>query len=82
VAGFQGRLGSRASSRPAPARPPLRDLGVGGFGLDGRPDWLRRGRNEQRDAAFVDGLYSSGLRLTECAGVVLTKLPDDDAARG
>jgi hypothetical protein len=59
-----------------------RDLGIRGLGLDGRPDGLWRGRNEQRDAAFVDGLYSSGLRLTEWASVLITDLPDDNPARG
>jgi integrase len=59
-----------------------RDLGVRGLGLDGRPDGLWRGRNEQRDAAFVDGLYSSGLRLTEWASLLITELPDDNPARG
>ncbi|MFI7681012.1 site-specific integrase, partial [Actinophytocola sp. NPDC049390] len=59
-----------------------RDLGVRGLGLDGRPDGLWRGRNEQRDGAFVDGLYSTGLRLTEWASVLVTELPDDDPARG
>lgn len=40
-----------------------RDLGVRGLDRAGRPaaGW---GRNEQRDAGFVDGLYRSGLRLS------------------
>lgn len=59
-----------------------RDLGVRGLDLEGRADGSCRGRNEQRDAAFVDGLYSSGLRLTEWASVLLTELPNDDPARG
>jgi site-specific recombinase XerD len=59
-----------------------RDLGVRGLGTDGRPDRRYRGRNEQRDSAFVDGLYSTGLRLTEWASVVLPELPDDDPHRG
>lgn len=40
------------------------------------------GRSEQRDAAFADGLYGSGLRLSEWASVLRTELPDDDPARG
>jgi len=59
-----------------------RDLGVRGLRTDGRADGVGRGRNEQRDSAFVDGLYSSGLRLTEWASVLLTELPEDDPARG
>lgn len=41
-----------------------RDLGVRGRGLDGRVDRQWRGRNDQRDGAFVDGLYGTGLRLS------------------
>jgi len=41
-----------------------------------------RGRNEQRDAAFADGLYSTGLRLTEWASVLLPELPTDEGVRG
>jgi hypothetical protein len=52
-----------------------RDLGVRGRGLDGRRDRSWRGRNEQRDAAFVDGLYGTGLRLAEWSSVVLPELP-------
>jgi site-specific recombinase XerD len=59
-----------------------RDLGLRGMGLDGRRDESWRGRNEQRDSAFADGLYGTGLRLTEWASVVLSELPDDDPARG
>lgn len=39
------------------------DLGVRGMDLSGRPDAWWRGRNEQRDAAFCEGLYGNGLRL-------------------
>lgn len=59
-----------------------RDLGLRGHGLDGRPDPRWRGRNDQRDAAFADGLYGSGLRLSEWASVLLVDLPEDDPARG
>jgi hypothetical protein len=52
-----------------------RDLGFRGPDLDGRADRLWRGRDEQRDAAFVDGLYRSGLRLTEWASVLLIRSP-------
>ena len=59
-----------------------RDLGLRGLDRSGRPDPVWRGRNEQRDAAFADGLYSTGLRLTEWASVLLTELPADDPGRG
>ncbi len=59
-----------------------RDVGLRGLDLDGRADPGWRGRNEQRDAAFADGLYGSGLRLTEWASVLVLELPDDDPARG
>lgn len=59
-----------------------RDLGTRGMGLSGRPDRWWRGRNEQRDAAFCDGLYGSGLRVSEWASVVLPELPAYDARRG
>lgn len=58
-----------------------RDLGLRGLDRDGRSDTAWRGRNDQRDAAFADGLYGSGLRLTEWAAVLLFELPDDDPSR-
>ncbi|WP_433438402.1 site-specific integrase [Nonomuraea sp. CA-141351] len=54
-----------------------RDLGLRGLDREGREDPAWRGRNEQRDAAFTDGLYGSGLRLTEWASVLLAELPED-----
>lgn len=59
-----------------------RDVGVCGLGFDGRSDARWRGRNEQRDSAFTDGLYGTGLRLTEWASIVLPELPRDDPSRG
>jgi hypothetical protein len=41
------------------------DIGTRGMNLSGRPEPSWRGRNEQRDAAFAEGLYGTGLRLTE-----------------
>jgi hypothetical protein len=58
------------------------DLGLRGLNLGGREDRSWRGRNGQRDVAFADGLYGSGLRLTEWASTLLVELPDDDPARG
>ena len=45
-----------------------------------RPGW--RGFNEDRDTAFVDGLYGTGLRLAEWASVLDVELPGEDAAAG
>ncbi len=59
-----------------------RDVGLRGLGLDERADPGWRARSEQRDAAFADGLYGSGLRLSEWASVLVTELPNDDPARG
>ncbi len=73
------RAGRRDPMRPAgsprrqvkwllrPAFEQWRDVGLRGFGFDGhrRSGW--RGFNEDRDAAFVDGLYGTGLRLAEWA---------------
>jgi integrase len=59
-----------------------RDVGLCGFGLDGLEDPRWRGRNEQRDQAFADGLYDTGLRLQEWASILDIELPADDPARG
>lgn len=59
-----------------------RDLGLRGRDVSGRRDRSWRGRNEQRDAAFVDGLYGTALRLSEWASVVLPELPQLRAGRG
>jgi integrase len=40
-----------------------------------------RGRNEQRDAAFADGLFETGLRLREWAGLLDVERPADDPDR-
>lgn len=59
-----------------------RDLGIRGFDLTGRADPWWKGRNEQRDRAFVDGLYGNGLRVSEWASVVLPELPAYERRRG
>ena len=58
-----------------------RNIGLCGYGFDGtrRPGW--RGANEDRDAAFVDGLYGTGLRLLEWASVLEVGVPAPGAAR-
>lgn len=66
--------------RPAFER--WRDVGLRGYGLDGlrRPGW-RGGGCEDRDVAFVDGLYGTGLRLAEWASILDVELPRDGRAR-
>ncbi|WP_197989726.1 integrase [Streptomyces pactum] len=59
-----------------------RDLGLRGLDLDGREDAAWGGRNEQRDGVFADGLYGTGLRLSEWASVVLPELPEETRGRG
>ncbi|MET8428810.1 site-specific integrase [Nocardia sp. NPDC004860] len=59
-----------------------RDVGLRGRDLSGRRDRSWRGRNEQRDAAFVDGLYGTALRLSEWSSVVLPELPRLEVGRG
>ena len=59
-----------------------KDLGLRGLDTEGREDRLFRGRNVQRDAAFADALYGTGLRLTEGASVLLAELPAVGPGRG
>ncbi|MER6465744.1 integrase [Streptomyces sp. NPDC001228] len=53
-----------------------RDVGLGGLGPDGleRPDWP--GRNDGRDMAFADFVYSCGLRRREAGTVLLVEVPE------
>ncbi|TFC11095.1 hypothetical protein E3O59_02175 [Cryobacterium sp. MDB2-33-2] len=51
-----------------------RDVGIHGIGLDGQEKTRWRPRCQDRDAAFVDGLYGTGLRLQEWASVVISEL--------
>jgi site-specific recombinase XerD len=59
-----------------------RDLGLRGLDRSGREVDRWRGRNSQRDCAFADGLYGTGLRLAEWSSVLLVELPPDDPTRG
>jgi integrase len=86
------RGGQRDPARPAgatrrqvkwllrPAFEQWRDVGLRGFGFDGqrRPGW--RGFNEDRDAAFADGLYGTGLRLAEWSSILDVELPGEEAS--
>ncbi len=91
AAGVPGPARGRDGLRPAQARrrqvkwmlrpafEQWRDVGLRGYGFDGlrRAGW-RGGGCEDRDAAFVDGLYGTGLRLTEWASVLDVELPEGD----
>lgn len=59
-----------------------RDVGLRGRDLSGRRDRAWRGRHEQRDSAFADGLFSTAWRLSEWASVVVPELPRPEAGRG
>lgn len=59
-----------------------RDVGLRGLARDGREARVWRGRNSQRDCAFADGLYGTGLRVSEWASVLMCELPEDDPSRG
>jgi hypothetical protein len=61
---------------------PLDRRRLRGRDLSGRADPSWQGRNEQRDAAFAEGLYGTGLRLGSWASVVLPELPDVARGRG
>jgi hypothetical protein len=58
-----------------------RNIGLRAFDFNGlrRDGW--RGFNEDRDCAFVDGLYGTGLRVREWASVLDVELPASDAER-
>ena len=58
-----------------------RNIGLCGYGFDGLRQTGWRGINEDRDAAFVDGLYGTGLRLAEWASVLDVEIPTPGAAR-
>ncbi|MFA4084538.1 site-specific integrase [Mycobacteroides salmoniphilum] len=52
-----------------------RDVGLGGYSSDGTRDESWRGRNDGRNLAMADALWSSGLRLREGATLGLTEVP-------
>ncbi|WP_229878010.1 site-specific integrase [Streptomyces humidus] len=58
-----------------------RDVGLRGLDRDGREVARWRGRNSQRDCAFADGLYGTGLRLSEWASVLMLELPAESGGR-
>jgi site-specific recombinase XerD len=52
-----------------------RDVGLRGYTADGRPDRSWRGRHDDRNAAYADLLFSSGLRRTEASSLLTWELP-------
>jgi site-specific recombinase XerD len=52
-----------------------RDVGLRGYDAEGRRDRSFRGRHDDRNAAFADVLFSSGLRLTEAGSLLTDELP-------
>lgn len=52
-----------------------RDVGLRGYTAEGRRDASWRGRHDDRNAAFADLLYSSGLRRTEAGSLLTIELP-------
>jgi site-specific recombinase XerD len=58
-----------------------RDIGLRGLDRAGREVASWRARCPQRDCAFADGLYGTGLRLSEWASLLHVELPFDDPDR-
>jgi len=52
-----------------------RDVGLRGYTAEGRRDASWRGRHDDRNAAFADLLFSSGLRRTEGGSLLTIELP-------
>jgi site-specific recombinase XerD len=57
-----------------------RDVGLRGYAADLRCDRSWRGRNDDRNAAYSDLLFSSGLRRTEGASLLTIEVPALDSA--
>lgn len=55
-----------------------RDVGLSGHRIDGSRDPSWRGRNDGRNMAFANLLWSSGLRLREAGTLLLSELPELD----
>lgn len=52
-----------------------RNLGLRGFTADGVPAPSWRGRTEDRDVAYAEGLYGTGLRKGEWASMLTVEVP-------
>lgn len=53
-----------------------RDVGLLGYDAAQQPDPLWRGRNDARNGAFADLLFSSGLRLREAGCLLTMEVPE------
>lgn len=58
-----------------------RNTGLRGFTAGGLPDDSWEGLNEDRDVAFADGLYGSGLRRGEWSSVLTVEVPEPGGRR-
>lgn len=58
-----------------------RDVGLRGYDAAGRPDASWRGRNDGRDAAFADVVFSTGMRRREAGTLLVVELPDTTEVR-
>ena len=56
-----------------------RDVGLCGYTAKSRPDRSWRGRHDDRNAAYADLLFSSGLRRTEAGSLLTWELPPSGA---
>ena len=59
-----------------------RDIGMRGYDQSNTPDETWHGRHDGRNAAFTDVLFSTGLRLREAGGLLVTDLPAIDGDDG
>jgi integrase len=59
-----------------------RDAALLGYDANGQPDPTWRGRNDGRNAAFTDLLFSSGLRLREGGCLLTLEVPDAVGGHG
>ncbi|MFD7087855.1 site-specific integrase [Streptomyces sp. NPDC059896] len=57
-----------------------RDVGLRGYGADGRRDTSWRGRNDDRNAAYSDLLFSSGVRRSEGGSLLTIEIPEFDGS--
>lgn len=69
--------GARERVRWLPSRSyrTWRDVGIRGYTPQGLPDYDFRGRWASRNAAFMDLMVRTGLRLNEQAGLLVSELP-------
>ena len=89
-----GSVGAAVQLRPSNARTSRvkwltprayrrwRDVGLAGYGADGLRDGSWRGRNDVRNVAFADLLWSSGLRRREAATLLSLELSASGGGAG